>query len=185
MRQGKIADDTEASDRPPSATQKKTEATKENSGANPDGGEQEESVEPDQSIMWSLPPHGIPGAGSDREPGELSMSANRADGDTPAVWGTGASIAARRAWKRAEPVAAHQSESAEWSSNDTSTDTTVPTPNGHEHALAGSSVMVAGVIGLWAGIQVTAPEDHREVSPSFASLSRAAQLFRKYARPPK
>ncbi len=184
VRQGKIADDTEASDRPPSATQKKTEATKESSGANPDGGEQEEAVEPGQSIMWSLPPHGIPAAGSDREPGELSMPANRADGDTLPIWGTWSSIAARRAWKRAEPVAAPQPESAEWSSDDTPTDSTAPTPNGHDHALAGSSVMLAGVIGLWAGIQVTAPKDHRGASQHSASLSRAAQLFRKYARTP-
>ena len=185
VRQGKIADDTEASDRPPSATQKKTEATKESSGANPDGGEQEEAVEPGQSIMWSLPPHGIPGEGSDRQPGELSMPANRADGDTLPIWGTWSSIAARRAWKRAEPVAAHQSEPAEWSSNETPTGTTGPTPNGHDHALAGSSVMVAGVMGLWAGITITSPEDPREASQSSVSLSRAAQLFRKYARPPK
>ncbi len=185
VRQGKIADDTEASDRPPSAIQKKTGATKGSSEVIPEGGEQEDASEPDQSIMWSLPPHGIPGEGSDREPGEQSMPTNRADGDTLPVWGTGASIAARRAWKRAEPVAPPQPDPSEWSSDETPTDTTAPTPNGHDHALAGSSVMVAGVMGLWAGIQVTAPEDHRGASQPSASLSRAAQLFRKYARPPK
>ena len=185
VRQGKIADDTEASDRPPSNTKMKPGVTEGGSEVIPEDGEEEDTAVPDQSIMWMPPPHGIPGDNSDRQLGEPSVPANRADGDASAVWDTWASIASRRAWRRAESVAAQQSEPAQWSSDETPTDTMAPIENGHDHALAGSSVMLAGVLGIWGGITTTSAEDRRGASRPFASLSRAAQLFRKYARPPK
>ena len=190
VRQGKIADENDVGDRPPSAAKAKQRML-------PDGVEDEpadalkaiKSAGEGDSTRLVLPRAEQPLEGEAGSRGDSSRQASHIDDESRTPWNGWSSVAARRAWKRAERVADDTADRAEWSADDsplveeTSAETIVASSSGDHHALAGGSVMLIGAAAVLVG--ATSTDVRQTVLRVSAKLGRAARLFRKYTNKPR
>ncbi|MBC8117651.1 MAG: hypothetical protein H7062_24945 [Candidatus Saccharimonas sp.] len=189
VRQGKIADDTDASDRPPSSTKAKKGTMVDDAEDMPaDALKAIEAAGGGESAQLVWPPSVMPFAGEDVLLSESPLPESRNDDDARAPWNDWSSLAARRAWKRAERVADNMPDRAEWSADESSlpeeapAETIVLSSGDNGHAMAGGSVMLIGAATVLVGATSTSADVRQNVQQLSAKLSRAAQLFRKYTR---
>jgi len=192
VRQGKIADETDVGDRPPSAAKTKLGVLDDDVKDEPADAEKAiEAAGGDDAAMLVLPPAENPFEGEAGSQGESSVQVSRFDDESHTPWNGWSSVAARRAWKRAERVADDMADRAEWSTDEmplvdeTPAETIVSSSSGDEHALAGGSVMLIGAAAVLVGATSTATDVRQTVQQVSAKLSRAARLFRKYSNKPR
>ena len=192
VRQGKIADGTDAGDRPPSAAKAKMSPM-------PDDVDDEaadalqaiEAAGEDDSAMLVLPPVEKLVEGETDRQGESPISVSRFEDGARTSWNGWSSVAARRAWMRAERVADDAADQAEWPADDSqmieeaSAETIVSSSSGEDHVLAGGSVMLIGAAAVLVGATSASAAVRQTVPQVSAKLSRAARLFRKYSGKPK
>ena len=186
VRQGKIADESDSSDRPPSAGQKKSLLPQDADPAeDPEGTVPEAPQPPGDSIMQWMPSfqgteHGL----------QASIEPSRRDADSDEPGSTVAqprwsSTAARLAWIRANRHVdsgttdiEQDSNPADSMSDTTGTDASTASPdstNSHtSQGVAASLGVVAGVIGLHT---IAGVDKDSQSEP--ALLSRAVRVFRK------
>ena len=187
VRQGKISDADEASDRPPASPKMIPEAK--DDVDEPDGSN--EAIDSSESIMWVPPPHDMPLPGRRRTLEESPEPQDRVDDHLPSPWSGWSSVAARRAWQRAQPVATPGITGAESSIDDAYnteealSDASDPSSSGHTQTLAAGSVMFVGAMVAMSGSPSTSGDVRPTVRESSPKLSRAAQLFRKFTSLPK
>ena len=173
VRQGKIADETDGSDRPPSAVPKTPDPS--------DKTTQDDSTKPGAVIdtvggadLEGMPLSILSGPGGpDYEPTDRHDAVDTA-------WSGWSTVAARLAWKRAgqSPTleGAHSAET--FAPSDSLTETTVRDSSSVEDSEGGHLIMSLGLLGAFVGITATVG-DIRRTSPAPAKLSRASQLFRR------
>ena len=178
VRQGKIADESDSSDRPPSTGHKKLLVPQD---GNPEGKTEETEPAapnvPGDSIMQVLPRHEEPhtnGQGS-VEQAEYATS--------PALtrW---SSMAARLAWTRAtqhiDPrgITEIPSDAADTGATDAPTDTSAATSDSGDDNATARVAASMGAVAAIAGLH-SVTGNHTELNQETARLSRAARLFRK------
>ena len=189
VRQGKIADETDASDRPPSAAPKKPAPPEETSL---DASEKTSAVPEatSRANVEGTPMSVLSGTGGRHDDlahrplvNEETARDREPAGDT--LWGGWSTVAARLAWRRAGQLStpdwtqANTGDDDADSARETLSDAThrdfrMTDDTGGSHTLVAMGVMTAIV-----GMTSTAGASRHSASSS-AKLSRASQLFRRY-----
>lgn len=186
VRQGKIADDTEDTDRPPSSAKPKPEEQKET----PDEDHMKAPSPTDESTGWLVPQSDsfesdvVQTADIQREESGIP-SEQTASNKASARWNGWSSVAARLAWKHGQSRDHHLAPALESSINHSDGSDELPmepltaSVRGSDWTFLGSTAMFIGTTALLTNCPASEAVYSSAGRP--ARLSRAAQLFRKYA----
>ena len=178
VRQGKIADESDSSDRPPSTGHKKLLIPQDgNPEGKTEGTEPAAPNVPGDSIMQALPRH--------EESHTIGQgSVEQAEHATSPGLTRWSSMAARLAWTRAtqhidpRSTAEVPSDASDAGATDAPTDTSAATSDSRDYNATGRVAASVGAAAAIAGLH-SGTGNHENSNHETALLSRAARLFRK------